>query len=141
MLRNNLFNGLRGASGIINNTLPFNVPSIANNAANISTASSLLKGTSKLSFTSILDNASKTINTINQIVPLYNQVRPMISNAKTALNIFKNVNNPNIINTNETQNSIQNQIKEEVKNSSKKEESPNPTIILNKPNPNKPFFV
>lgn len=140
MLRNNLFNGMRGASSIINNSFPFSVPSVANNVAQYSTTSNLLKGASKLSFTNILDNASKTINTINQIVPLYNQVKPMISNAKTALNIFKNVNKIN----NEPLNQNQNkdiEIKEQPKPTTPPIKEEKQLIILNKTNPNKPFFA
>ena len=138
MLRNSLFN-LRSGTSLINNSLPFSVPSLANNVTNYSTASSLLKGASKFSFTGILDNASKTINTINQIVPLYNQVKPMISNAKTALNIFKNVNK---INNEPINTSINTNIDKNIELAPKKEESKEPqTIILNKTNPNKPFFA
>lgn len=140
MLRNNLFSGLRNTSGMLNNSLPFSVPNMANNATAFSSSSNLLKGASKFSFTGFLDNASKTVNTINQILPIYNQVKPMVSNAKTALNIFKNVNKINNVETpssNEQNNSsITN---EEIKENPISKEKTN--IIINKTNPNKPFFV
>ena len=126
MFRNSLFS----------NSIPFNVPNMANNLNTFSNVTKLSKTLPKLSFTGILDNASRTVNTINQIIPLYNQVKPMISNAKTALNVFKNVKNINIdqphnINTEKTI------IKEEIKPIVKQKEE----VILNKTNPNKPFFV
>ena len=135
MFRNYFMNGL-------NSSLPFNVPSTINTMSNISNTSKLLKGTSKLSFTGILDNASKTINTINQIVPLYQQVKPMFSNAKTALNIFKNVKNinntpspSNVTQQNEVNTkSVHNDIKSEQKETEA-------TVIIPKTIPNKPFFV
>ena len=48
-------------------------------------------GSSKLTLSSILSGAQKTIGTVNQIVPLYNQVKPMIQNSKILLNITKNL--------------------------------------------------
>lgn len=126
MFRNSLFP----------NSIPFSVPNMANNLNTFSNVSKLSKTLPKLSFSGILDNASRTVNTINQIIPIYNQVKPMISNAKTALNVFKNVKNINIdqphnINTEKTI------IKEEIKPIVKQKEE----VILNKTNPNKPFFV
>lgn len=134
MFRNYFMNGL-------NSSLPFSVPSTINTMSNISNTSKLLKGTSKLSFTGILDNASKTINTINQIVPLYQQIRPMFNNAKTALNIFKNVKNidniPTSTNINTPKPKEENQIKTTVKEKKQEESS----IMINNITPNKPFFV
>ena len=127
MFRNSLFT----------NSIPFNVPNMANNLNTFSNVSKITKTLPKFSFSGILDNASRTVNTINQIIPLYNQVKPMVSNAKTALNIFKNVKNINNEQTQVTSN-IDNFIKEEPKPIIKPKEK---DIILNKTNPNKPFFV
>ncbi len=43
----------------------------------------------KISLSSILTGAQKTIGTINQIVPLYNQVKPMFQNSKILLSVAK----------------------------------------------------
>lgn len=47
-----------------------------------------------LSFGKILTGISKTINIANQVIPLYQQVKPMMANAKGALSILKTINQP-----------------------------------------------
>lgn len=133
-------NSYLSSMGNFANRFPFGVPNISNGlGSTLGTAK--LGAASKFSLTGILDNASKTINTINQIVPLYQQVKPIFSNAKTALNIFKNVKNINNIPTNNIpDNSNNNQ------NTTKKEEPikefiDNKSIIITQTTPNKPFFV
>jgi len=145
MFRNSFLSGLRNTSGIFNNSLPFNVPNMANTFNGTTTAARSLGTASKLSFTSILDNASKTINTINQIVPLYQQVKPMFNNAKTALNIFKSVKN---IDTQQTNTTIPNsQINEtnikntNLDNNTLEQQKIESKIIITQTTPNKPFFV
>ena len=90
MFRNSLFSNFA-------NSVPFNVPNMANNLNTFSKISNVSRTLPKFSLTGLLDNASRTVNTINQIIPIYNQVKPMFNNAKTALNIFKNVKNINNI--------------------------------------------
>ena len=129
MFRNSLFSNFT-------NTIPFNIPNIANNLNTFSNISNVSKTLPKFSLTGLLDNASRTVNTINQIIPIYNQVKPMFNNAKTALNIFKNVkkiNNTPIVNETPINNSKIETPKENIN----KEEK----VIINKLNPNKPFFV
>ena len=46
-------------------------------------------GGSKMTLSGILSGAQKTIGTVNQIVPLYNQVKPMFQNSKILLNVVK----------------------------------------------------
>ena len=46
-------------------------------------------GNSKFTLSGILNGAQKTIGTVNQIVPLYNQVKPMFQNSKILLNVAK----------------------------------------------------
>lgn len=53
-----------------------------------------LGGLRSLSFGKVLTGISKTINIANQVIPLYQQVKPMISNAKGALSILKTMNAP-----------------------------------------------
>ncbi len=40
-----------------------------------------------IDFAGFLDGASKTLNVVNQAIPVYNQVKPMISNLKMIKNI------------------------------------------------------
>lgn len=44
------------------------------------------------SFTKILSGISKTLNVANQIIPLYNQAKPIISNARNILGVLKEFN-------------------------------------------------
>jgi len=50
---------------------------------------SFLKG---IDYAGLLDGASKTLNLVNQAIPLYYQVKPIISNIKTIKNISNVLN-------------------------------------------------
>ena len=52
---------------------------------------SLLK---KINFSSLLEGTSKTLNVINQAIPVYYQVKPMVSNLGTIRKIGKIVREP-----------------------------------------------
>jgi len=43
---------------------------------------------SKFSFSGFLNGASKTLNVVNQAIPIFYQVKPMINNAKTMFRIM-----------------------------------------------------
>lgn len=66
------------------------------NVSNLSRAASLgntgaggLRGLlGKFSFSSFLNGASKTLNVVNQAIPIFYQVKPMINNAKTMFRIM-----------------------------------------------------
>ena len=62
-------------------SIPFSLP-----GANVATAAK-----SSFSLSSIFSGIQKTATTINQIVPLYNNIKPIISNSKTLFNIMKGV--------------------------------------------------
>ena len=49
-----------------------------------------------LSFTKILSGISKSLNIVNQIIPLYENTKPMINNARKAFSILKEINFNNI---------------------------------------------
>lgn len=49
-----------------------------------------------LTFGKVISGISKTLNIVNQAIPLYKQVRPIISNAGSILSIFKEFNRPDI---------------------------------------------
>lgn len=100
-------------------------------------------GGSKLTLSGILNGAQKTIGTVNQIVPLYNQVKPMFQNSKILLNVAKGLKGNNTSSRGSFRNKRRNyhyenpidikqeQFKEEIK----KEEKPNSN------SPSKPFFA
>ncbi len=92
--------------------------------------------TSKLSLTSLISGAQKTIGTVNQIIPLYKQVQPLINNSKTIINAAKNIKFPSI-NKNKRKYNIQSPIdvsiiKEESKEEPQKKQTNEPS---------KPFFA
>ena len=99
-------------------------------------------GGSKLTLSGILNGAQKTIGTVNQIVPLYNQVKPMFQNSKILLNVARGLKGEN----NSSRNRFKNRrnfnyqkpidVKEEpIKEKIKKEEKPSGN------SPSKPFFA
>ena len=51
--------------------------------------------TSSLSLTKILGGISKGLTIANQIIPLYQQTKPIIKNAKQIMNVLKEFNNSN----------------------------------------------
>ena len=58
---------------------------------------------SKITFSSILNNAQKVVGILNQTIPMVKQVTPIVKNAKTmfkVMNEFKKVDTPvnNVIN-------------------------------------------
>ena len=54
---------------------------------------------SGLSLTKVLGGISKTLSIANQVIPLYREAKPMISNAKTVLSVLKDMGSKSI-NTN-----------------------------------------
>lgn len=47
---------------------------------------------SKVTFSSLLNGASKTLGVINQAIPVFYQVKPMWNNAKTMFRVIKEIN-------------------------------------------------
>lgn len=92
------------------------MPGLASSAAPSALASTASKGTSllsKLNWSSLLSNAQKTLNVVNQAIPLYYQVKPVFNNIKTLGRIGKEftkassgVVSPNIQNNAVTQNNV-----------------------------------
>ncbi len=65
---------------------------------------------STLTFGKILGGISKTLSIANQVIPLYQQAKPMINNAKTIMSALKDLNNSNAKNK-ETSQTILNSLK------------------------------
>ena len=55
--------------------------------------------TNPLSFTKIISGISKSLNIVNQVIPLYKEVKPIISNASGILSVFKEIKKEEINNT------------------------------------------
>ena len=89
----------------------------------------VVNGASKLTFTGILNGASKTLGVINQALPIFHQAKPIWNNAKTMFRVVKEINSsdstPRRTNTNNlstdvtvTNSEITEQKKEENNNNS-----------------------
>ena len=46
----------------------------------------------RFNFTSLLNGAQKTLNTVNQIIPLVKEARPMVNNAKSMFRLMSEFN-------------------------------------------------
>lgn len=64
-------------------------------ASGVSSSNIGLKGIlGKFNFTNFLDGASKTLNVVNQAIPVFYQVKPVINNARTMFRILGAVKSP-----------------------------------------------
>lgn len=86
-------------------------------------SSGVIGGTSKITFSGILNGASKTLGVINQAIPVFYQVKPVFNNAKTMFRVAKEINKSN--KTNDT--SLSKIENEHIKN---KENKNNPTFFI-----------
>ena len=57
-------------------------------------STSLLSLLKNIKWSSILDGTSKTLNVINQAIPVVYQVKPIIDNAKTMFKVANIINTP-----------------------------------------------
>lgn len=48
----------------------------------------------KLNINNILDGTQKTLNIVNQAIPIFYQIKPLVANTKTLLNLTKIINEP-----------------------------------------------
>ena len=111
---------------------PFLNPYITRNVS-----SSLLK-TSKFSFGSIITGLEKTVSTINQIIPIYTQVKPLVSTSKSFFtNASKLLKRSKKATTNLQTPDNTRVINVEAKEVKKKETNTN----INVTSPYKPFFI
>lgn len=139
----NRFNSLFNTMQMTRSISPFAVAGGSNIASSISKGGLLSKlGTGKMSLSGILTGAQKTIGTVNQIIPLYNQIKPMVQNSKVLLSVAKGIKgdgtskglfglkkrNRNYYPTNEEKIIDVREEKKEIK-----KENPN--------SPSKPFFI
>lgn len=81
-------------------------------------------GAPRITFSSILNGASKTLGVINQAIPVFYQVKPIVNNARTMFKVVRGINSVNT-NTNTNTNNLSsiNEI------STKKEASSAPTFF------------
>ena len=90
----------------------------------------------KINWASILSNTQKTLNVVNQAIPLYYQVKPVFKNLGALGRITKefskmgNVNSNEVSQTNNVQTETQNVINNETGDAINVNEIPNPTFFL-----------
>ena len=54
-----------------------------------------MNGAGNFSFVSVLSGISKTLGVAREVIPLWQQTKPLISNMRTAYTLIKNVNTKN----------------------------------------------
>ena len=91
----------------------------------------------KFSFSNFLNGASKTLNVVNQAIPIFYQVKPIFNNAKTMFRILGAVRNDK--QSNETRTTTQN-IQQPINNSNINNNHPQP-INNNFQEENPTFFI
>lgn len=94
-------------------------------------------GLSKINWGNLLNNTQKTLNVINQAIPVYYQVKPIYNNAKTMFRVFGAMNDKNTSTNNNTpaNNNIINTVKipktnTKLSDNSQKNISPNQPIFF-----------
>lgn len=56
--------------------------------------------TPRFNFSNLLNNASKTLNVVNQAIPIIKEVKPIFNNARTVLKIVNSLKNNDSNNSN-----------------------------------------
>lgn len=106
------------------------MPRVGAAAANASS------GASKLSFSTLLNGASKTLGVINQAIPVFYQVKPIWNNAKTMFRVAREISSSNSSsinsssNSNNASNNTANTNTETNINSQEKESDNSPTFFI-----------
>lgn len=115
------------ASSMIGSPIPFSLPG---SAAGIATAAK------KFSWSGIFNGIGKTIGTVNQIIPLYQNVKPIINNSKTLLKVMKGLNTPTNSQTKEPTKPVMETKIEKIIDTQPEEK----IEIVSQRSPAKPFF-
>lgn len=93
----------------------------------------------KFSITSIITNLEKTVSTINQVIPIYKEVKPLVSSSKNLLtnvtSYFKRSKNNSTSTTSEV---IDAKVSEPLHETKKDEEA---MTNINITTPSKAFFI
>jgi hypothetical protein len=104
--QNPMFNPFSGFGfGAMRNMAPMaNMASMGNVApmANMATMGAAGAGKLAINWNGLLNGTQRTLNLINQAIPVYNQVKPMWNNAKTMFKVFGEFNRLNPTDVNPT---------------------------------------
>ena len=99
---------------------------LGSKAASVGAASTAASGASKITFSGILNGASKTLGVINQAIPVFYQVKPIWNNARTMFRVVKEINSGDKSSNNTTSNNSTNNtnIKSDISSKEKGDSSP-----------------
>lgn len=116
---------------------------LANSGASGIGKTGLLGLLSKFNFSSFLNGASKTLNVVNQAIPVFYQVRPIFNNAKTMFKIMSAVKDDNHSKKNITREIKNNNISTRTQNNTLTQRSTQNTITYQDdfPTENPVFFI
>ena len=84
--------------------------------AKVGTAGAAASDASKITFSGILNGASKTLGVINQAIPVFYQVKPIWNNARTMFRVVKEINSKDEPSAKTTSNNATNQVNSNQKN-------------------------
>lgn len=120
------------APNMITSQIPFSLPGTPTLAA--STAKTF-------SWSGLFNGIQKTVGTVNQIIPLYQNVKPIISNSKTLFKVMKTLNSNGPINKQEnTINTSQTTTNHDTIEITPKVKEKELVEIISSNTPSKPFF-
>ena len=121
----NIPNGINMASSI-GRGMGMNpyIPALANSSNLVRPRAGLLKGLSTIKWGDVLNNTQKTLNVINQAIPVYYQIKPMFSNVKSFGRLMTAFNEEDHPKSNNLNNPSNNEIKKENSSNS-------PTFFMN----------
>lgn len=87
------FNPLFNSLNMTRSTSPFVAAGSSISTRAIPSSGGLMSklGGGKFTLSGMLNGVQKAIGTVNQIVPIYNQIKPMIQNSKVLLNVAKGI--------------------------------------------------
>lgn len=119
-------------SSMLSNQIPFSLPG--------TTAGLASMATKKFSWSSLFNGIQKTVGTVNQIIPLYQNVKPIITNSKTLFKVMRSLNSSGPLNS--SNNTINTNQKIETPESIviEKKEEEELVELVSKNTPPKPFF-
>ena len=111
-------------SGIMSTAAPLPRFSSLLGGSKLGSAAATTVGASKVTFSGILNGASKTLGVINQAIPVFYQVKPIWNNARTMFRVVKEINSKDKTTTNTNNNTYNN-----TNNTEKKEQGNAPTFF------------
>lgn len=115
--------------GIMSTAAPLPRFSSLLGGSKLGSAAATTAGASKVTFSGILNGASKTLGVINQAIPVFYQVKPIWNNARTMFRVVKEINSKDKTTTNSTNTNTNNNAYNNTSNTEKKEQGNAPTFF------------